>query len=157
MRLIAALGLCVTAFVPATAYSATSTHSLSYARAYILQSERQWIATNPAELALVKRIVADDFVWVDHGKLLDKAAAMKDAAAGPGDVASERIDSLNVRFYGDTAIATGRNVSIYKNGRKSRGAFIDTWMLRNGEWQIISSADMAASQKTSERQSNAPK
>lgn len=140
---IVAFGLCLVAAFPTMARSATAkTYSPSSARAYILQSEREWTATNPGEVAVVRRIVADDFVWVDDGKLLGKAGALRDAAAGPGDLAVERIDSLELRFFGGTAIVHGTNTSIHKNGRETHAVFVDTWVLRDGRWQVVASADV---------------
>ncbi len=105
------------------------------------------MATNPDEVALVKRIVADDYVWIDDGKVYDKAGALRDAAAGPGDVVAERVVSLNLRFFGDTAIVHGKSTSVHKNGRIGHAVFVDTWVLREGHWQIVASADVSIPHK----------
>ena len=50
---------------------------------YIVESEDAWaksVATNDA--SVVKRILADDLIWVLDGKLVDKPTAVKWAAAG---------------------------------------------------------------------------
>lgn len=139
----AILALCLVAITPIVTRGATpEPDSLASARAYILQSERDWTATNPQALALVKRILAEDYVWIDDGKVYDRAGTLKVTAAGPGDVVAEQVDSLNLRFFGATAVVQGTNTSVHRNGRKERGVFIDTWVLRNGRWQIVASADM---------------
>lgn len=146
---IAASGIVLAA--AATALTRCASHapsSPSVARAYILQSERDWIATNPQEVAVVKRIVADDIVWINDGKIYDKAGVLRDAAAGPGDVVAERVDSLNVRFFGDTAVVRGTNTAVHKSGRKTHGVFVDTWVLRDRLWQIVASADEPVPLKT---------
>lgn len=142
-RLIVFLGLSLAFCAPLIGRaSACDSYSLPKARSYILQSERQWLATQPDQLATVRRILADDFVWVDDGKVLDKAAALKDAAAGPGDIVVERLDSANVRFFGDTAIVQGASTWVRKNGHRGHEVFTDTWVLRAGQWQIVASEDI---------------
>jgi hypothetical protein len=140
------LGLVLFAAAPMLVRSATP-DAYATARAYIEDSERKWTATNPGEVALVRRIVADNYIWIDDGKVLDKAGALKDAAAGPGDIVVERVDALDVSFFGDTAIVHGTNTSIHKNGRETHGVFVDTWVLRNHRWQIVASADVSLPHK----------
>ncbi|HEV3091560.1 MAG TPA: DUF4440 domain-containing protein [Candidatus Cybelea sp.] len=135
-------------YAPGLARSGTTDiHSLAAARAYILQSEREWVATNPEEVALVKRIVAGHYVWIDDGKVSDKAGALRDAATGPGDVVVERVDSLNICFFGDTAIVHGASTSVHKGGRLGHAVFVDTWVLQEGRWQIVASADVSVPHK----------
>ena len=79
------------------------------AERYIIESERQWaesVATG--DPTTVERILADDFLGVDpKGTLYDKAKMIADTRNAPQYFASNRLNEVKVRFYGDTAIAQG--------------------------------------------------
>ena len=109
---------------------------------YIITSEGAWansVATNDA--SIVKRILADDFIWVLDGKLLDKKRAVEDAAAGPGPFLSNEPDYVHVRFFGDTAVAQGSETWVKKTGKKGKFVWTDTWVKRKGCWQIVNAQD----------------
>ena len=116
----------------ATLMAATSAYaggkfSPSQAEKYIKDSEAAWaesVATNDA--SIVKRILADDVVWVLDGEVLDKAQAVKGAEGGPGDFVSNHLDYANVRFFGDTAVVQGSETWTKKDGRKGRFVWVDT-------------------------------
>jgi ketosteroid isomerase-like protein len=120
-------------------------HSRVRAEAYIRDSESQWaesVATGDA--SVLRRILADDFVWVLDGRILDKAQAIKEAAAGPGPFLSDHVDYVHIRFYGDTAVAQGSETWAKKGGVRGRFIWTDTWVLRHGEWRIVSAEDLVA-------------
>jgi hypothetical protein len=112
------------------------------AERYIQTSEEQWaksVATNDA--SVVKRILADDFVWVLDGRVLDKASAVKGAAEGPGPFLSNTADYVHVRFFGRTAVAQGKETWLKTRGRKGSFIWTDTWVDRGGCWQIVNAQD----------------
>ena len=120
----------------------------SYSRAdaekYIKDSSSAWaesVATNDA--SIVTRILADDFVWVREGKVLDKSCAVTGAQQGPGDFISNHLDYANVRFFGDTAVVQGSETWMRKGGRSGHFVFIDTWVRRGGIWQIVAAVDVS--------------
>lgn len=109
---------------------------------YIVQSEHAWaksVATNDA--SIVKRILADDFIWVLDGKVVDKKTAVKWAAAGPGAFLSNEPDYVHVRFFGDTAVAQGSETWTKKGGKRGKFVWTDTWVKRAGCWQIVNAQD----------------
>ena len=109
---------------------------------YIVTSEEAWaksVATSDA--SVVKRILADDFIWVLDGRLLDKKTAVKEAAEGPGSFLSNDPDYVRVRFFGDTAVAQGSETWTRKNGRRGKFVWTDTWVKRAGCWQIVNAQD----------------
>ena len=109
---------------------------------YIISSEEAWaksVATNDA--SVVRRILADDFIWVLDGKLLDKKRAVEDAEAGPGPFLSNEPDYVRVRFFGDTAVAQGSETWAKKSGKKGKFVWTDTWVKRKGCWQIVNAQD----------------
>ena len=115
---------------------------------YIIESERQWaesVATGDA--SVVERILADDFVGVDpKGRLYDKATMVSDTHDAPNYFVSNRANEIKVRFYGDTAVAQGSETWERRTGDPLRGRFVwtDTWLRRNGKWQIVAAEDLVA-------------
>jgi ketosteroid isomerase-like protein len=123
---------------------AGDTYSQTEAERYIKDSEAAWaasVATNDA--SVVKRILADDFVWVLDGEVLDKTRAVSDAEKGPGDFLSNHLDYAHVRFFGDTAIAQGSETWTRKGGLKGHFVWTDTWLRRHGQWQIVAAEDVS--------------
>ena len=123
---------------------AVESYSRAEAEKYIKDSSSAWaesVATNDA--SVVKRILADDFVWVREGKVLDKSRAVTGAQQGPGDFVSNHLDYANVRFFGDTAVVQGGETWTRKGGRSGHFVFIDTWVRRGGIWQIVAAVDVS--------------
>ena len=109
---------------------------------YIVASEDAWaksVATNDA--SIVKRILADDFIWVLDGKVVDKKTAVNWAAAGPGDFLSNEPEYVHVRFFGDTAVAQGSETWTKKGSKRGKFVWTDTWVKRVGCWQIVNAQD----------------
>ena len=109
---------------------------------YIVQSEEAWaksVASNDA--SVVKRILADDFIWVLDGKVVDKKVAVKWAAEGPGPFLSNEPDYVHVRFFGDTAVAQGSETWTKKGGTRGKFIWTDTWVKRANCWQIVNAQD----------------
>ena len=127
-------------------FAASADHGYSRAEAerYIKESEAAWAASvatnNPA---VVKRILADDVVWVLDGEIFDKPRAVADAAAGPGDFLSNHLDYAHVRFFGETAVVQGSESWTRKGGKSGHFIWTDTWVRRNGEWQIVAAEDVS--------------
>ena len=109
---------------------------------YIVESEDAWaksVATNDA--SVVKRILADDFIWVLDGRVVDKKVAVEWAAAGPGPFLSNEPDYVHVRFFGDIAVAQGSETWTKKGGKRGKFVWTDTWVKRAGCWQIVNAQD----------------
>ena len=145
----ALLPLALATFIPTVAASAqapvcpapklTTQHDVER---YIVESEHAWaksVATNDA--TVVKRILADDFIWVLDGKVVDKETAVKWAAAGPGPFLNNEPDYVNVRFFSDTAVAQGSETWTKKGGKRGKFIWTDTWVKRAGCWQIVNAQD----------------
>jgi hypothetical protein len=124
-----------------TVASADAPYSVSDAERYIISSEKQWLPTNPREVDVIRAILADDFVGLIDGTLYTKSDALSLAKHDPGDVASEHVDYVKVRFHGTTALAQGQATVIHKDGRKVRNRYIDTWVFENRTWKIVAAAD----------------
>jgi ketosteroid isomerase-like protein len=108
------------------------------AEKYIKDSETAWaegVSTN--DVAVVKRILADDCVVILEGRSLNKADAVAVASRIPGDFTSSHLDSVSVRLFGDTAIVQGSATWTLQGGRTGHLVWTDTWIRRNGQWQIV--------------------
>ncbi len=117
------------------------------AEAYILACERQWAEdTVSGKTENVERFLADDFVGVDpSGKYFDKAKEIESLQKDAGHFVSNHLNEAKVRFFGDTAVAQGSESWVEKNadGSERRGTFVwtDTWVKRDGKWQIVAAQD----------------
>jgi ketosteroid isomerase-like protein len=115
---------------------------------YIIESERHWaecVATG--DTSALERILADDFIGVDpKGRVYDKAKMIADTREAPKFFLSNRLNQVKVKFYGNTAVAQGDESWERRSGEPKRGRFvwIDTWIRRNGRWQIVAAEDVIA-------------
>jgi ketosteroid isomerase-like protein len=113
---------------------------------YLLDSERQWaesVATG--DTSVIQRILADDFVGIDpKGALYNKKQMIADTRNAPKYFVSNRLNDVKVRFYGNTAIAQGSESWEKRSGERGRFVWTDTWLRRNGRWQIVAAEDLIA-------------
>jgi len=131
---------------PATANcTAMSPHPAS-ALKYICDSEAAWaksVATG--DPSTVKRILAEDFIGVHpSGRHYRKAEMVEGTPKAPEIFASNAVNDVIVRFYGDTAVAQGNETWHKKSGETGRFVWTDTWLKRNGRWQIVAAEDLIA-------------
>lgn len=119
---------------------------------YILESEKQWaesVATG--DTSTVERILADDFVGVDpKGTLYNKQQMIADTRNAPSHFVSNHLNDVKVRFYGETAIAQGNETWERRTGERGRFVWTDTWIRRNGHWQIVAAEDLIAPEKSAQ-------
>ena len=128
--------------------SCTAQRDNANAEQYIIQSEREWaesVATG--DTSVIERILADDFVGVaPNGRSYDKAKMISDTRESLKYFVSNHANNVRVRFYGDTAVAQGDETWERRSGDPLRGRFVwtDTWVRRNGKWQIVAAEDLIA-------------
>lgn len=120
--------------------------SQAEAEHYIIESERQWAeSVANGDTGAIERILADDFLGVDpDGRLYDKAKMVADTRTAPNYFLSNHLNEVKVRFFGDTAVAQGSETWERRTGTPKRGRFVwtDTWIKRNGKWQIVAAEDL---------------
>jgi len=118
---------------------------------YILDSERQWaesVATG--DTSAIERILADDFIGVDpKGRPYNKQQMIDETRNAPKYFVSNRLNNVKVRFYSNTAIAQGSETWEKRSGERGRFVWTDTWLRRNGLWQIVAAEDMIAPENPS--------
>jgi ketosteroid isomerase-like protein len=115
----------------------------------IVDSERQWAeSVASGDNSTVQRILADDFVGVDpNGTVYDKVRMVADTKQAPQYFTSNQLNQVKVRFYGDTAVAQGDESWVRRTGQRGRFVWIDTWIKRNGKWQIVAAEDVIAPER----------
>jgi hypothetical protein len=86
-------------------------------------------------------------VGVDpDGSFYDKAKEIADTRESPKEFISNHLNEVKVRFYGDTAVAQGSETWVRRTEKPLRGRYVwtDTWVRRNGKWQIVAAEDLIA-------------
>jgi ketosteroid isomerase-like protein len=111
---------------------------------YIKLSEQQWAeASMKRDTATVERILADDFVGLDPlGSFFRKPEELASVSKNVGDYIFAKGNDVDVRFYGDAAVARGSESWEKRNGERGRYVWTDTWIHRNGKWQIVAAVDV---------------
>lgn len=69
---------------------------------------------------------------------------ISETADGPKYFASNHLNEVKIRFYGDMAIAQGNKSWERKTGERGRFVWTDTWLRRSGSWQIVAAEDLIA-------------
>ena len=112
---------------------------------YIRKSESEWAeSVASGDATVIERILADDFLGVaPEGKLYDKPTMIAETKEGPRHFVSNHLEDVKIRFFGDnTAVAQGSESWVRRNGAHGRFVWTDTWILRNGRWQIVAAEDL---------------
>ena len=145
IRIIATVGLIAIARPAWAACSAIGPNNPTILK-YICESERGWAASvATGDASTVERILADDFIGVHpSGKHYKKAEMVAGTPKAPEIFASNEVNDVVVRFYGNTAIAQGSETWRKKNGDRGQFIWTDTWLKRNGQWQIVAAEDLIA-------------
>ena len=91
-----------------------------------------------------KKYFADDCIFSNEkGHTMDKAKLVADITPMPaGYSGSIKIDNVQSRILGDTAVLSydaNETETIFGQNLKARYHVTDTWLRRNGDWQIIAS------------------
>jgi hypothetical protein len=92
----------------------------------------------------LRELLSDEFLGVNlRGQRINKEAFIAGLCSSGVKFASLRIEDLDVRFHGNTAISVGKSVFevIAQNKAMSRSAlFMDLWVSRGGRWRLQASS-----------------
>jgi hypothetical protein len=111
----------------------------------IVAKEKIWLDADCSHQPDLKDVIADDYQGTaTDGKRIDKAAAIGDDENFPGRDC--QLGPVKVKFFGDSlAIAYGSESTMRKqdDGTMAKRCLVwtDTWLKRDGKWQIIASQD----------------
>jgi ketosteroid isomerase-like protein len=111
---------------------------------YIRQAESDWAeSVVTRDTNVLERILADDFVGVDiDGSHYSKADAIKEYRTKPSEFISNHLNQVEIRFYGHTAVAQGSESWKKKDGNSGKFVWTDTWVQRDGKWQVVAAEDL---------------
>jgi len=115
---------------------------------FIVDAERQWAEAACTHNKIAETILADDFQGTppEDGKRYTKSEEVADNANSSKTARDCRLTNAKVRLFGDNlAMAYGSESSIRKTTVGTEKPFCltwtDTWLKRNGRWQIIAAQD----------------
>ena len=142
------LGMCLVVLLQfglAAPTHAQTTEDYVEAEKYIRDCSRDWAeSVVTGDMSRRRIYFADDFQGTDtKGRRYDKASITRETGPAKFTV-SNRLESVEVRFFGDTAIAYGSELWEKKDGSRGRWVWTDIWVRRNGSWQIVAAQDAAA-------------
>ncbi len=110
----------------------------------IRRTQEIYDAIVPGNQAPWKKYFADDCIFSDEkGRTLDKTKLIADITPMPaGYSGTIKIANVQSRIIGDTAILSydaNETETIFGQNLSARYHVTDTWLRRNGNWQIIAS------------------
>jgi hypothetical protein len=114
----------------------------------LIELERKWAEAGCTHNGIEATILADDFEGTaPDGSLYDRQAGVADTHnAGTSERECVMYD-VRVHFFGENmAILYGSESAIRKEAdgheHKRKLTWTDTWLKRNGKWQVVSAEDM---------------
>ena len=113
---------------------------------YIIDMERKWAEGVCGDNGVIAGLLADDFQGTStSGARFNKADELKDEK-GPRSAHDCGLDEAKVHFFGDSfAVVYGGEHALGKDpaqpNTKICQVWTDTWLKRDGKWQIIASQD----------------
>jgi len=110
----------------------------------VRRTQELYDAVAPGNQEPWKKYFADDCIFSDEkGRTMDKAKLMADITPMPaGYSGAIKIANVQSRIIGDTAILSydlNETETIFGQNLTARYHVTDTWLRRNGDWQIIAS------------------
>jgi hypothetical protein len=108
----------------------------------VRNSQEMFDAVAAGDQAPWQKYFADDSMYFDEkGRAMDKAALVKDITPLPKGYAGHiRVVNAKSHIQGDTAILSydlNETETIFGQNMTARYHGTDTWMYRNGRWQIV--------------------
>ncbi len=110
----------------------------------VRRTQQLYDAVVPGDPSLWKKYFADDCIFADEkGRLFDKPKLIADITPLPaGYSGTIKIQNAQSRIIGNTAVLSydaDETETIFGQNLKARYHITDTWLQRNGNWQIIAS------------------
>ena len=113
---------------------------------FMIDMERKWAEGVCVNNGVVSDLLANDFQGTStRGELYAKADELRDEK-GPHSAHDCALDAARVHFFGENlAVISGREHAIGKDkahpDAKVCQVWTDTWLKRDGRWQIIAAQD----------------
>ena len=91
-----------------------------------------------ADVDWYRERLSEDFVCIESdGNVLDKAAFLRSTAKG-SDMASYRLDEVDVRIYGDVGLVRATGSWEKKDGIRGVSRYIDVYVRVGEDWKVVS-------------------
>jgi hypothetical protein len=146
--LAAGLSITVLIFNPAQAQESHWAAPTDATAKTLIDWERQWAQASCTHNGIEKTILAEDFQGTaPDGSRYSKQQALAHASSEKISEAACTLYEVTVHFFGDSmAILYGSESAVHTepDGRKHtvKLTWTDTWLKRNGNWQIVAAEDM---------------
>lgn len=101
--------------------------------------------------AFFRRTLAPGFVYSEDGRTISRDDLLRDLTTGTDTVENAHNDEMKMHSFGTTVVVTGW---LAMRGRGAQGPFdrryrfTDTWIKRDGVWQIVAAHDYLVPEKT---------
>src|SRR4030043_1747618 len=108
----------------------------------LIKIETSWAeAVVKKDIAFFDPILAEDFTYTDsEGNIETKAQYIASKKSGESVVTSAVNDEIKVRFYGDSAVVTGRwtgKETIKGKDVSGQSRWTETFIKRDGRWMCV--------------------
>ncbi len=110
-----------------------------------LELEEDWAqALVRRDARTFQRLLAPNFVYTEDATVMSRDDVIKSVVSGADRVEWARNEGLRLHDFGSAQVITG---VLHLRGKGKDGAFdrryqfTDTWLRRNGRWQIIAAQD----------------
>jgi ketosteroid isomerase-like protein len=111
----------------------------------VLDLEEAWAkAVVKRDGATFKRLLAPGFVYTEDARVMTGEELTREVVSGTDTVTEARNEQLRTHPFGNTMVVTGWLVLRGRGGGnpfERRFRFTDTWVKRNGQWQIVAAQD----------------
>ena len=133
-----------TFIITITAAFHVSAQNLSPAEQQVRKLERAWLdAYEKKDVAAMTAIVAEDFtITFSDGSMQTKPQIIESIKRPGGTTSKFTTENVQSRAYGDTVILIGLVISEWKQNDQpmsDRSRYTDTYVKRNGKWQVVAS------------------
>jgi hypothetical protein len=114
---------------------------------FMIDAERQWAEAACTHNKIAEKILAEDFQGTSpEGRRYTKSEEVSDTADKSKSARDCRLIDAKVRFFGDRlAMVYGSESSVRREKDATEHSrcliWTDTWLKRNGHWQIIAAQD----------------
>ena len=94
--------------------------------------------------ATFRRLLAPGFIYTEDDRLMSRTDVLHDVVSGPDTVTAAHNEGMDVHLFPPAGVVTGWLI-VHGRGKggpfEHRYRFTDTWLERNGTWQIVAAQD----------------
>lgn len=143
-ELLSAVGVLLA--TPAVAAAGPQEDDAFCAERFIRAGAAAWADVSVSgDPAAIHRLIADDYRGLtSQGEKRTKADLLADATGGPSEYATSHVDAIDVRVFGDFAVAQGIDRFTRRDGAPAElYVWTDVWRRGSQGWKVVASQDAA--------------